>query len=483
MKRNTKIVATIGPASRSKQVILELLQAGVDIIRLNFSHGTYDQHEEMIHSIREISQELGKPVAILQDLQGPKLRVGELSQTGITLLHGQEVWMSSINEQETIFSQQNGIPLIPIDIPNLSKSVQIGNRILLDDGNLELEVSDISGQTIRTKVITGGKLTSHKGINLPGAPLLFSSFTPKDEADLKFGLSQGIDAVAISFVRSAKDIQTVRQAIHDYSPDLSDTPIIAKIERPEAFEHLDEILETADGIMVARGDLAVETSPAKVPTMQKRMIQKAFKKAKLVITATQMLESMINNPRPTRAEASDIANAIYDGTDAIMLSAETAAGKYPVEAVQMMVSIVEEAEHHVNEWGHCTQLSDESTDDDAISITRATRELAHDRNVSGIAVFSVSGRTGLLMSKARPQVPITAFTPYQRTYYRLNLFWGVTPVLGPFANNVEGMLSNVEAAMLGLGFTPGDQVIVISGYPIGCAYPPNLMMLYTLHAK
>jgi pyruvate kinase len=306
-------------------------------------------------------------------------------------------------------------------------------------------------------------------------------FTPKDEEDLIKGLELGVDMVAISFVRNAEEIARARQAIRQAAPDKLDTPIIAKLERAEALENLHEILEVADGVMVARGDLGVELPPETVPIAQKQIIDAANQQGKLVITATQMLDSMISNPRPTRAEASDVANAIFDGTDAVMLSGETAVGKYPVETVLMMHAIIEEAESHLRQWGHWHGSASTSTRDDATSIAHAARELAQDVNVAAVTVFTSSGRTARLMSKAFPRVPILGLTPEPNTYNRMALFWGVTPIMVNLSNSVDEMLDSIESTVItAAALKPGQQVVVTSGYPIGAMRPPNLVMLYTL---
>ena len=343
----------------------------------------------------------------------------------------------------------------------------------MDDGALEIEVIGVSPNSVEARVILGGPLKSHKGVNLPRAKLNIPGFTEKDRADLRFGIQSGVDVVAISFVRSANDVHIVRQAILEFSrdvfPQAARTPIIAKIELPEAVENLHEIIHAADGVMVARGDLGIEMSPQSVPNIQKEIIEIANMHSKVVITATQMLDSMIHNPRPTRAESSDVANAIFDGSDAVMLSGETAAGQYPVESVAMMNAIICEAEKHYDRWGHIMQAPDETTGPtNSLSITRAARELAHDRDVAAIAVFTEAGQTALNMSKARPGVPILAFTPDQRTYQRMGLYWGVVPFLIPFASTIESMLAHVEAAiMASTNLAPGQQVVLISGFPVG----------------
>lgn len=481
MYRNAKIVATLGPASSSETILRSMIEAGLDVARLNFSHGRRDEHAALIASIRKLSDRLNKPVTILQDLQGPKLRVGMLPEGGVEIKAGQRIVLTRLDKEASLPDRFSGRVVIPMDVPELAKSVSKGSYILMDDGHLELEVTDIAGEAVEAEVILGGVLTSNKGVNLPGARFETPGFTGKDRMDLAFGLEHEVDAVAISFVRSARDVEIVRDAIRDMAPSLADTPIIAKIELPDALENLEEITEAADGVMVARGDLAVETSPATVPIVQKKIIDTANRHAKVVITATQMLESMIDNPRPTRAEASDVANAILDGADAVMLSAESAIGRYPVESVKMMEDIILESERHMQEFGRAFRKSEGETGNDAISTTRAARELAHDVHVSNVAVFTKSGQTALLMGKARPGVPILAFTPELRTYRRLGLYWGVTPFLVPFSDDVEAMLAYVEEAIVaGAGLQAGQQVVLVSGFPVSAGTPPNLALLYTL---
>jgi pyruvate kinase len=475
MERRTKIIATIGPASESEQTLTKLIQAGMNVARLNFSHGSYPDHAACIERIRRLSHELSRPIAILQDLQGPKIRTGILARESVQLIKGQTLTLTT----QPVVGDAN---LVSVDYPALSRSVKPGNRILLDDGQLELSVVHVRPDQVETRVVLGGELKAHKGVNLPGAQLDLPGFTQKDEEDLEFGLQQGVDGVAISFVRLPQDVITVREAIARLAPDRTWTPIIAKLERPEALDNLEDIILSADGVMVARGDLGVEMSPESVPIAQKEIIEKANCHARLVITATQMLDSMIHNPRPTRAEASDVANAIFDGSDAVMLSGETAAGQYPVESVEMMHAITCQAESHLAEWGHwkgtCTP---ESSQDDAYFLTLAARELAQDRNVAAIAVFTQSGRTALLMSKTRPGVPILAFTPNLETYQRLSFYWGVYPHLVPHVDTIEDMLKEVEAAMI--ASTPilaGEQVVVICGFPVRNIRPTNLALLYTV---
>lgn len=479
--RKTKIVATIGPASENEDTLRRLIEAGIDVARLNFSHGSHEEHLEKIRLIRKLSEELNKPVSILQDLQGPKLRVGKLPSEGIPLQAGDLVVLTQVSNMGSLGDLPKSIVLIPLDVPNLARGVVPGNRILLDDGNLEFEVTEIKGDAVFAKVILGGTLYSNKGVNLPGAALGIPPFTQKDRSDLEFGLKNGVDWVAISFVHRASDIEEVRHAMREILPSRANTPIIAKLERPEAIANLHEIIHAADGVMVARGDLGVETSPSTVPIIQKRIIDMANRHAKPVITATQMLDSMIRNPRPTRAEASDVANAIFDGTDAVMLSGETASGSYPIEAVRVMANIICEAEANAAEYAHYSTRPAEAPQDDALAITRAAKELAHDRNVAAIAVFTQTGKTALLMSKSRPNVPVFAFTPEEQTFQRMGLYWGVIPFLVPFASTVEAMVASVEAALVSsTSIRSGDQVVVISGFPVGAMRPPNFALLYTV---
>ncbi len=481
MRRKAKIVATLGPASQDETVIRRLIEAGMDVARLNFSHGTHESHAELIRILRSLSNETGKPVTILQDLQGPKIRIGDLPKAGVHLSAGQTVFLTT--HDDVTSGQPGDVLSVPMDFPLLPQSVHPGNRILLDDGHLELQVVATTPGAVETRVVLGGLLSAHKGVNLPGAHLDIPGFTEKDREDLEFGLAQGVDAVAISFVRTAHDVDEVRETIRKLAPQAIATPIIAKLERPEALEHLEEIIHTTDGVMVARGDLGVEIAPSYVPIAQKRIIDSANRHGKIVITATQMLDSMIHNPRPTRAEASDVANAVFDGTDAVMLSGETASGEYPVESVEMMASIVQDAEDNFERWGHCRVMEEETSGDDAVSLTRAARELAHDRNVAAIAVFTQTGRTALLMAKARPRVPILALTPDEYTYRRLGLLWGCMPFLVPFANSMETMIEHVEEAIVSsTSIENGQQVVLISGFPVGASRPPNFALLHTVQA-
>lgn len=481
MKRRAKIVATFGPSSNSKETIHELVQSGVNIARLNFSYGTHASHLKVIKILRELPSYKKNPVVILQDLQGPKLRVGKLPLEGVVLNAGEQISLEiDLNKHEVNF-EFSEFKKIYLDIPNILHCLHPGGNILFDDGKIELEIIEIAPSSVTAKVLLGGILFSNKGVNLPGASLDIPSFTQKDKDDLSFGLKNKIDAVALSFVRSSEDIQNVKDFISKVNPERSSIPIIAKLELPEAVENLKQILEVSDGVMVARGDLGVETSPSDVPIIQKEIIQAANSNMKVVITATQMLDSMIKNPRPTRAEASDVANAIFDGTDAVMLSGETANGKYPIESVKMMDAIILKAEESDQKWGHHFKSTIGHQSDDAFAISIAARELANNRQISSVAVFTQSGRSALLQSKARPNVPILAFTPNENTFHTLGLYWGVTPHLVPFSNSLEKMIHHVENALARFTeISPGQKVIMISGFPIGAMRPTNLALIHTV---
>ncbi len=475
MYRRAKIVATIGPACASEQMLEKLLIAGINVARLNFSHGQHSDHAARIACLRQLSEKLRLPVGILQDLQGPKVRVGildpalELAEDEIVRLHAEDNPDLESEEKQ-----------IPVALVELFESVSTGDHILLDDGHLDLQVIETKNGELRARVITGGRLSSHKGINLPGVHLNIPGFTEKDKIDLAFGMSQEVDFVAISFVRTAQDVKMVRDAMEVIDERGSHPLLIAKLEQPEALSNLDAILEIADGVMVARGDLGVEMPPEAVPIAQKKIIQAANRCGKIVITATQMLDSMIINPLPTRAEASDVANAIFDGTDAVMLSGETASGAYPLEAVQFMDRIVRTAELNFSEWGHY-RAPDALTGDDEASITRAAGELAHDLNVAAVTVFTRTGRTALLMSKARSRVPVLAFTPLRRSFWRMALFWGVTPYLSPMVSTLREMVNYADAKLMADGWAQDkQQVVVISGFPVNNVRPSNMALLHNV---
>ena len=477
MTRFAKIVATLGPSSSSEERLRQMILAGLDVARLNFSHGTHADHAERIALIRRLSEEMNKPIAILMDLQGPKLRIGTLAVEPLPLVAGELVALSSESQLE----MPKGITFIPFDVPKLHEALEPGNHILMDDGNLELEVTKVEGDNIFAKVLIGGDLKSHKGVNLPGSKLNIPILTEKDIVDLQFGLDQELDLVALSFVKTAADIESARKTMQAMIPGRRVPPIVAKLERPEALDNLEEIMQVTNGVMVARGDLGVEMSPADVPSAQKRIIRMANECGRFVITATQMLESMITNPRPTRAEAADVANAIYDGTDAVMLSAETAAGAYPVESIRMMSRIVEESESHLDEWGHAASLVSIDAHNDAAHICIAANDLAKDANAAAIVAFTVSGSTAMWTSKTKPRVPIYAFTPERSTLQWLSICRGVIPFFVPHADTLETMIMHVETAISSsTELKAGDQVVVISGFPVGQFRTPNLTLLYKI---
>lgn len=475
MERRAKIVATIGPASMDEHMLEQLILAGMNVARLNFSHGTHEEHAARIACIRRLSEKLGRPVGIMQDLQGPKIRVGNLDPV-LELVEGEYVKLFQAGTELPVDDEKH----IPVDYIQLFEAIAVGDRILMDDGHLAFQVVESYKRHLRAQVLVGGKLSSHKGINLPGARMRIPGFTEKDRADLEFGLSQGVDFVAISFVRSADDVVTIRSAMDAFDEEGLHPLLIAKLEKPEALDNLDQILNVADGVMVARGDLGVEMSPERVPIAQKRIIQAANLHGRIVITATQMLDSMIVNPLPTRAEASDVANAIFDGTDAVMLSGETASGAYPLEAVKMMDRIVRSAEESFADWGH-DNIPDAPTHDDAASITRAARELAHDLNVAAIAVFTHSGHTALLMSKVRPRAPILAITPVKATSQRMALFWGTFPHLVSMSSSLREMVNKADSHLMANGWVqPGQQVVVISGFPVSSVRASNMALLHNI---
>ncbi|NMC11608.1 MAG: pyruvate kinase [Chloroflexi bacterium] len=475
MNRRVKIAATIGPSSKDEATIKGLLKAGMNIARLNFSHGTHEEHALILNRLKSIAHELSSPLAIMQDLQGPKIRVGNITAGSVNLIPNQSLNLTI----DPIDGNEN---IIPVDLPQLPEIVQAGDRILLDDGNLEISVVAVSKEIIQTKVITGGELKSNKGINLPGKRINIPSLSEKDIEDLAFGLQQGVDAVALSFVRTSEDIYNLKNHITRLNSGQKNPSIIAKIEKPEALDNLESIVSNSDGVIVARGDLGVELSPAMVPIIQKRIITCANNYGKVVFIATQLLESMITNVRPTRAEASDIANAVFDGTDAVLLTGETAAGNHPVLVVQTMDIIIKEAEKHMAEWGKpCISSAAFSSSDDAFFIAQAAHELARDRNVAAISVFTQTGRTAQLLAKTRPDVDILAFTPNPDVYHQLNMLWGVTPYLVPYVDTIENMIRVVDEKLLSSSdFQPGQQMVMVCGFPIKTIRPANMTIIHTI---
>jgi len=451
-QRRAKIVATLGPASNTEPVIRDMIRAGVDVVRLNFSHSTHERKIAVIQKIRRLSKEEGKPLCILGDLQGPKIRTGLLKDHQPVLLRaGHKL---TITPREVAGTTA----VVSTTFRTLAENVEQGSRILLSDGLIELRVHEITGDEVVCDIINGGMLGECKGINLPGVLVRTPSLTEKDSLDLEFALNHGVDAIAVSFVRTAEDVSLVRNRVTAHG---ADTWIIAKLEKPQAVEHLDSILQVADGIMVARGDLGVEVPPEQVPAIQKHIIRRAAEYSKPVITATQMLESMVENPRPTRAEVSDVANAIYDGTDAVMLSGESAIGKYPVQSVAMMSRIVVETERHMKESGDSEPRERRSHLSIAETICEATAHAADDLDLRGIALFTESGATARQLSKYHPNAPVFALSPVEVTVNRLNLLWGTTPIRCPKANTTEAMVDCAEKLLGKGGYVRPKEVIAI----------------------
>lgn len=453
----TKIVCTVGPASRAPEMLRELMLAGMDVARLNFSHGDQSYHGENIERIRAVAAEVGKPVAILTDLQGPKLRVGEMESEGVCLASGEEVILTT----RPIVGHGGEVP---VQYAKLPREVKSGDRILIDDGLLELKVLSTGETDIACRVITGGLLQTNKGMNLPRASHAIPAITDKDRGDLRFVLEQQVDWVALSFVRYSGEVQELKEMIRELSAFGRPVRVVAKIEKPGAVDDIDRIIEAADVIMVARGDLGIETSPEAVPIVQKMIIAKCNAVGKPVITATQMLDSMMRNPRPTRAEASDVANAILDGTDAIMLSGETAVGKYPLESVRTMVRIAEEAERGGLKGvarprpplGPVTSIAD--------AVSHATCETACDLEAAAIITPTISGHTARAISKYRPRCPIIAVTPSPTVQRQLALCWGVRPLLSKRTESTDETITGAVRAAQEHGLVKqGDVVVITAG--------------------
>ncbi len=466
--RRTKIICTLGPSTETPERLKSLIDAGMDIARLNFSHGTHAGHGRAIRLLRRLALERDRPVAILQDLQGPKIRTGLLKGGGpVYLRRGTSLVITT----RPIMGNSERIATTFAPLP---REVKRGDSILLSDGLIELRVEKVSGQEVMCRIISGGELGEHQGINLPGIPLKVSALTTKDRRDLRFGIQQGVDYVAVSFVRRPQDILQVRSILNRAK---SMIHVIAKLEKPEALEHLDEILEVSDAVMVARGDLGVEMTPEKVPILQKRIITRANQQRVPVITATQMLESMTHHPRPTRAEASDVANAIFDGTDAVMLSQETAIGEYPIETVAMMSRIVREAEgSHPAAFVRRSEGEELSI---AESICRSVARAAQSMNVRAIAVFTQSGSSARMVSMYRPRVAVYAFSPFPAILRRISLYWGVFPRFMKHVASTDRMIEGAEKKLLQERVVKrGDIVALVAGTPIARRGTTNLLKLH-----
>jgi pyruvate kinase len=454
--RRTKIVCTLGPATSSPEMIRRMIRAGMNVARVNFSHGDHESHGRLIHEIRLAAAELGQHVGILQDLAGPK-----------KFDVGQEVVLVSGQKAEGA--------LLPVNYPYLCEDVEIGDRILLADGKVELYVADKRGQELHCQVVVGGVLSSHKGVNLPSSDLRIAAFTDKDRRDLEFGLEQGVDFVAMSFVRHERDLTPIREMMSSMArPPL----LIAKIEKPQALKRLEQILVAVQGVMVARGDLGVEMPVEEVPVIQKRIIREARRAGRVVITATQMLGSMVTSPRPSRAEVTDVANAILDGTDAVMLSDETAVGKYPVEAVKVLDKVSLYTEPQLDSERFLREDLSELLPPTEAAISRAASWLSRDLGIAAIAAATTSGSTARLMARFRPPLPVVGLSSLERTCRQLSLSWGVLPALIPVCDNVDQMVNVVRKWLADHQVAgSGEKIIVTAGVPLQTSGTTNLLKI------
>ncbi len=472
-KKRTKIVCTIGPACSSKDILKKMVLAGMNVARLNFSHGTYENHAELISNIRAVAEETGRPIAIMQDLQGPKIRLGILPEEGVELREKEEVYFdTSIDKFED--------NAIPIGYRELHKYLQIDERILLSDGKIEVKVRSIEGSLIKAVVVVGGVVYSHKGLNIPDSVMDIEVLTDKDKKDVLFGMQHEVDFIAMSFVMKPANIIDLRYLIKQYEQEYNiknESPIklIAKIERREAIDNIEDILDVVDGIMVARGDLGIEIPARDVPLVQKKLIDIALSKAKPVIVATQMLDSMQDNPRPTRAEVSDVANAVIDHTDAVMLSNETATGKYPVLVVETMADIIQETEKsHYDDMGLRTFTNDKDDTDGIIS--EMSRILAEKTGAKFILVASLSGDSGRMISRHRPELSIMVPTSSKRVERQLNLSWGVYPFILPECHSIEELVDRSISYLRETNQAKrGDKIIIVAGDPVGQSGKMNLL--------
>jgi pyruvate kinase len=469
LTHRTKVVATIGPASSYPEILKKMIQAGMNVARLNFSHGSYEDHASMISLLRSVSEELDLPVTLLQDLQGPKIRVGELPDGAIALNEGESITLVPI-------ADYNGqAHTIPIDYPYLAQDARAGAQVLLDDGLLEFKIEKVEENAVVCRIVEGGILKNRKGVNLPSLNLQLPSMTNKDKEDLEFGLSQGVDWVSLSFVRKADDLRILKAFLAQKGA--SDVPVIAKIEKPQAIANLETIIEECDGLMVARGDLGVEMSPEKVPMLQKQIIRLCNRRSIPVITATQMLDSMIRNARPTRAEASDVANAIVDGTDAVMLSGESAVGDFPVKSVEMLVKIAEQVEKDIQFVNHPPAMTDETH-----ALSEALNAIDKILDLRYIVTFTSTGYTAQIAAGERPKSPVVAFTSNEKVYHRLNLIWGVIPILlDRDADSFEDSIAQAEAYLIERNLCErGDRVLIMAGIPTKTPKGTNFLKIHTI---
>ncbi|MBW4615303.1 MAG: pyruvate kinase [Desmonostoc vinosum HA7617-LM4] len=469
--RRTKIICTVGPATSAPEKLQGLVEAGMNVARLNFSHGAYEFHAQTAQYLRQISAEQHRPIAIMQDLCGPKIRLGTLPPEGLMVEAGSEV---------TFVLQEKGssVDELPLPLPTLFAMVRPGEPILINDGRVKLIVTHRDADRIRAMVKIGGLISTHKGVNLPETPLPVSSITEKDLMDLRFGIQLGVDWVAVSFVRSPQDLEPAQRMIEAAGASIR---LIAKIERAEAVEQFDSILKVANGIMIARGDLGVEMPIHEVPLIQKEIIRRCNQAGKPVITATQMLESMISAPDPTRAEATDVANSILDGTDAVMLSGETAVGQYPIAAVQMMHNIAVRTEQSLHEGSNHSWCHEAGSLSVTESVAQAVCRIAYETGARAILCNTTSGSTAQLVSKYRPTTPIIALTPDETAYRQLALSWGVEPLLIPPVHNAESMFMNVVDTVVEMGLaSKGDKVVITSGVPIGKSGTTSLIKVHSV---
>jgi pyruvate kinase len=473
-ERKTRIVCTIGPASSDPEVMKALLSAGMNVARLNFSHGNHESHGETYRNLRAAAKELGVPLAILQDLCGPKIRLGEMEPD--TVLRAGESFVL-VPPQPDGSKPVGNAQQACVTYPTLAQELKPGNRVLLDDGKLELVVEGCEDGRVLTRVVEGGPLKSKKGVNLPGAVLSTPALTTKDEVDLRFGLELGVDLVALSFVRREADLDRARQIMQEVG---IRRPLIAKIEKPEAIDELEEILNSADAIMVARGDLGIEVALEEVPIVQKTAIKMAVKRSKPVITATQMLETMMVEATPTRAEVTDVANAIFDGTDAVMLSGETASGLHPVLTVQTMDRIARRAEEDLNYANVLSEVAGQGKPGEAVAL--AACEIAEELQAKAILACTVNGTTVRRIAKYRPRAPILALTPDPDLSRQLLLSWGVTPLGVSQYTTTDELLQEAERIVSALPWLhPGDQIVIVAGMPLGA--PTNFITVRTLGNK
>jgi len=465
--KKTKIVATVGPATSSEEMLEKLFVAGVNMVRLNFSHGDFAEHQPKIDYTRKISKKLGMPIAVLQDLAGPKIRIGDFYQERVELTVGEKFVLTT----ETVIGDEHKAS---INYPKLPQEVKEGSVIFLDDGKKKLIVKSIVGNEIHCEIMVGGNTKGRRGVNVPGAYLSIDSLTEKDREDLLFGIKNQVDFMAISFVRRAEDINELREILKKHKA--GDIKIIAKIETEEALENLDEIIMASDGIMVARGDLAIEIPAEDVPVAQKDIIRKCNEVGKPVITATQMLESMIKSPVPTRAEVGDIANAIFDGTDAVMLSEETTLGEFPIQAVEVMTRVAVRVEQEID---HASVLQNSHLTRKSItdSFSYAAVNRAHEIGASAIVALSKSGDTARMVSRYRPHKPFIALTPDEKTYNQLALSYGVRPVLTEQFSSLPSMVKKAKEILLAQGLVgPADTFVIVAGLPFGQSGSTNLLL-------